>query len=169
MDYTTTVQLIKLPVDRWSEYKALRLRALTEDPQAFATSSVEIEAEPDHIWMSTLQWAIFEQDYWLWFVEEENALIGMVGAFYDVENQAAVLTNAYVVKEHRGKGVSKLLMQRILEDIEDSGITKTILEVSSEQKVAIALYQKFGFEKSGETSRMLGDGKSHQVYLFEKR
>lgn len=43
------IQIIKLPPERWNEYKTLRLRALQDDPQAFGSSYAKEVAYPDDI------------------------------------------------------------------------------------------------------------------------
>ena len=44
------IQIIKLPPERWNEYKALRLRALQDDPQAFGSSYAKEVTYSDEKW-----------------------------------------------------------------------------------------------------------------------
>ena len=51
---TAMVSITSLPTDAWREYKLLRLRALTTDPQAFEASCADQCALPDTYWQSQL-------------------------------------------------------------------------------------------------------------------
>lgn len=54
-----------------------------------------------------------------------------------------------LVPEARGKGVGSELMVRVLDHAKTFGLEKVELNVYSENKNAIALYKKFGFEQEG--------------------
>ncbi|MCD1294100.1 N-acetyltransferase [Methanocella sp. CWC-04] len=47
----------------------------------------------------------------------------------------------------RGKGIGMVLMSRVLEELKRAGCKKCFLEVKVENKSAISLYKKLGFEE----------------------
>jgi len=55
----------------------------------------------------------------------------------------AYLADVFVLEEHRGKGISKWLMQEIIEHPKLQGIRRMALATSD----AHGLYQQFGFKK----------------------
>jgi ribosomal protein S18 acetylase RimI-like enzyme len=165
------VQIVKLQPSQWEAYKNLRLRALQEEPQAFGSSYAENVSKPDNYWVERLT-DVEEGKNWLVFAKENNNLIGMMGGFRkdddpeDVVNVIAV----YVAKEARGKGVSKKLMQALLEDFEkDPSINKVKLSVNKEQIPAVKLYESFGFKVVGEENIRLGDGNLYDELVMEKQ
>jgi GNAT superfamily N-acetyltransferase len=63
----------------------------------------------------------------------------------------AYLMDVFILEEYRGQGYSKLLMNRIFDDIRFKGIKKWVLAT----KDAHSLYAKFGFEPLKRPERMM--------------
>ena len=61
----------------------------------------------------------------------------------------AELLNIAILSEMRGKGLSLLLMDKILESATAHGIGRIMLEVRVSNAAAIALYNRYGFTKVG--------------------
>lgn len=57
----------------------------------------------------------------------------------------AIVTKLFVDPEHRGKGMAKLMMNRLMSIAIDDGATKIALQVDDENGAALALYQSMGF------------------------
>lgn len=61
-----------------------------------------------------------------------------------------------VLKEYWGKGVGQLLMKTLLDYAKETSFIETVyLEVVSENKRAIKLYEKFGFKTYGTNKRAI--------------
>ena len=60
-----------------------------------------------------------------------------------------------VVKEYWGKGIGSTIMNMLIQEAKDRGITKINLKVRADNERAKALYKKFGFVKEGYNTRML--------------
>lgn len=58
-----------------------------------------------------------------------------------------------LVREYWGSGLAPALMERMLAGAHRLGYEQVELEVASENRRAIALYQKFGFEQTGTLPR----------------
>lgn len=159
------IQIIKLPPERWNEYKNLWLRALKDDPQAFGDSYNEMIALPDEKWQKRAR------DFML-FASNDDKLIGMLGIWQsdqDKENKTANVFGVYVAPEFRGKGISKMLMQTLVDEVKaNSDITKLKLTVNKDQVSAVKLYEGFGFEIKSQEKIQLGDGNYYDEYLMEK-
>lgn len=54
-----------------------------------------------------------------------------------------------VVKEYRGQGVGKQLMNLVLEEAKKIGIQIAVLEAFGNNEIACSMYQKLGFETFG--------------------
>lgn len=59
------------------------------------------------------------------------------------------ITNVAVAPEHRGQGYSKTLFNDMIKYAKEKGFQHMTLEVRVSNSVAIALYEKFGFESVG--------------------
>ena len=63
-----------------------------------------------------------------------------------------------VCKAYWGKGVGSTIMNMLIQEAKDRGITKINLKVRADNERAKALYKKFGFVKEGYFTRMLKVG-----------
>lgn len=72
-----------------------------------------------------------------------------------------------VVAEHRGKGIGKELLKRVVIDAWKNGLTRLELEVFASNVGAIALYEKFGFKHEGiKLNGRLIDGQYRDVCIM---
>lgn len=60
--------------------------------------------------------------------------------------------------EFRGRGVGRLLVQRVLDDCRDGGASFVSLEVRVSNRAAISLYRTMGFVETGRRKRYYKDG-----------
>ena len=75
-----------------------------------------------------------------------GTLIGLVAAYCnDQENHIAYITSVSLLREWMGKGIAASLMSRCVEHVKASGMRQVSLEVASDNKLAIRLYEKSGF------------------------
>lgn len=98
-------------------------------------------------------------------LKENDKIIGFAGIWItpdDIE-----LNNIVIRKDKRGKGYSKLLLEKLIEI--SKGLDREIftLEVSEQNEVAISLYSKFGFEKVGLRKKYY-DGKFDAILMSKK-
>jgi len=54
----------------------------------------------------------------------------------------------YVVPEYRGRGINKIIVERLVEWSKSQGVSDCYLDVYSENEAAIRAYEKVGFVKS---------------------
>lgn len=163
------IEIIALPPTEWEKYKALRLRALQEEPQAYLSTYEKSRNDPDEKWKERLSNARDGKTQWLVFAKEKETLIGMIGAFIDERGDIEIIA-LYVVKEARGKGVGKKLMDEILVKIQESRKGRRVLvSANEEQEAAVTLYKQFGFSVIQSGTYVLGDRKEHTILLLEQR
>ena len=161
------VTIGEISASRWSEYKDLRLEALKTDPQAFGSSYENTLLHPNVVWQARLEAVIGSDRNWLLFAEEANTLIGMIGA--SREAATANIVSVYVAKPARGRGISKMLLARMIDGITKSGAVKIVqLTVNKDQTPALTLYRSFGFEIVGDEEVLMGDGLMHTEYVLQK-
>lgn len=81
--------------------------------------------------------------YAKYYVLEDDKIVGYVGIWITYET--AQITTIGIAKERQGEGLSKLLMNNVIEETKDcEAIT---LEVRVSNVKAIKLYESYGFKK----------------------
>ena len=78
-------------------------------------------------------------------LEHVGVILGYYGFWLMFDN--IDITKVSIRKELQGKGLSKILMEDMFNRISNSDINTITLEVRFCYKVAIALYEKYGFKK----------------------
>ncbi|MEK7141350.1 MAG: GNAT family N-acetyltransferase [Patescibacteria group bacterium] len=163
------VKIIKLSAEHWAKYKAIRLEALKSDPIAFADIYDNVVVYEDSYWRNRL---INPEEIWL-FAEIDSHIVGMIGTYLRVNNQpleSAAIVGVYVSKNYRGKGISRKLMNQMLEEISKTGFIKKVkLWVAEIQNSARKLYEKSGFKYIGKDKKNIEhNGKVYEEFIMEK-
>jgi GNAT superfamily N-acetyltransferase len=79
-------------------------------------------------------------------IEDDEAIVGTI-ALYPVDGQVCELRKMYLVREARGQGLGKFLLERAVVQARELGFKRIILETSSKLPAAIRLYINFGFHE----------------------
>lgn len=74
------------------------------------------------------------------------------GGFHSVLDEAHI-TNIAVKRSERGKGIGRFLMSALISKAREKGARCISLEVKTTNKVAISMYESFGFEVAGVRKR----------------
>lgn len=75
----------------------------------------------------------------------EGALVGLLAAYYNDNENRAYITSVSVLRAWTGNGIAACLISRCVEHGKASGIRQISLEVASNNAPAIRLYEKSGF------------------------
>jgi GNAT superfamily N-acetyltransferase len=134
-----------------------------QQPQA----EYEISADTHRLNVDVIHKFLAEDSYWSQGVPRsvveraiENSLcfgvylgaaqIGFARVVTD-KSTFALLADLFILKAHRGKGLSKELMRRVVEHEDLQGLRRLLLLTSD----AHGLYRQFGFEALGNPSRFM--------------
>lgn len=97
--------------------------------------------------------ADFNSDHRIIFVAIENEkIIGMIGGkFYKTipilkHPKKGYISNLYIAKAHRKKGIAKKLISRMLKWFKQNGVPHISLEIHVDNMAAQNLYHKLGFK-----------------------
>ncbi|KAA0991905.1 GNAT family N-acetyltransferase [Dyadobacter aurulentus] len=76
---------------------------------------------------------------------------------YNQFDRYAFLGFMYVVPEHRGKGINKLIIKSLVEWAKAKGLPEVRLQVYDDNKPAVTAYEKVGFKKHLTEMRLTTD------------
>lgn len=127
-------------------YRALRLRALREHPDAFTSSYDEDTQQPVEAAAARLRAHAF------WGAYQAAELYGFVGL--ECETRAknrhkATVVGMYVAPEVNGQGVGRALLAALLAHARAEGLQSLVLTVTEGNAHAQRLYQGAGFASFG--------------------
>jgi ribosomal protein S18 acetylase RimI-like enzyme len=149
---TESVTIVKLPPDRWRDYRTLRLLALRTDPIAFGSTYDEARQRPEAWWRQRLA----DPRATFLFARVGEALAGTMGALLgDDDPRTALIVGAFVAPPYRNRGLGKALLRALLAEIAaHPQLSRVQLHVSESQAAAIALYTACGFAVTGQLDRL---------------
>lgn len=133
-------------------YRALLLRAMTEEPDAFTSTAAERAALPLDWWQArTSDSAAADTRTWGAFLA--NSLIGTVALEFNrrekIRHKASLIA-MYVSPEARHRGIGLALVQTVIADARtDARLTNLQLTVTENNLPARRLYERAGFRLWG--------------------
>ncbi|MDH4944982.1 ribosomal protein S18-alanine N-acetyltransferase [Sulfurimonas sp. C5] len=92
----------------------------------------------------------------LYVAEVEEKIVGYVLVL--IKRKTAKLYSIGIDEEFRGKGISTKLIIAALDKVAMLGFEKIVLEVRIDNKSALALYKKFGFQTIKQEVHFYRDG-----------
>ena len=158
----------RLRTDDAAAFQALRLAALLDTPEAFASS----HEEERHLTLEAVAGRIEDpRDPGVLGAFQDGQLVGMVGLSRERFEKMAhkgTIWGMYVAPAARGLGVARQLMVAALELARASaGMSKVMLVVDAANVAAIALYESLGFVVYGRESdaMRIGDDVRNDLYM----
>lgn len=104
-------------------------------------------------------------------VEVDDQIIGLANlSTRDKDKQSHVAElGICIIKDYWGYGIGQMVIEELLTFAKKVGLRVITLEVVVENKRAVSLYQKFGFEIKGELTDRLHVGLKYlNAYIMEK-
>lgn len=100
--------------------------------------------------------------YWLAQLNGENA--GYVS--YELQEEQLFLSKLYLKSSARGKGLGRILFERLKQTAQEHGLHKIGLTVNKYNDNTIAVYKKLGFTKEKEQVADIGSGFMMDDYVL---
>lgn len=140
-----------LQTDEWELLRELRVRALTDAPDAFAQTIEEIQGEPEAYWQQLAKNLRFSHhEFFIAFLNEEP--IGITYGHQEaVDRHVAQVGSMWVSPMARGKGIGKQLLHRAMSWATAQGAKRMRLWVTVGNSPAMKLYKSSGFVPTGKT------------------
>jgi GNAT superfamily N-acetyltransferase len=133
--------------DEWFEWRAVRLAALAESPDAFTTRLSEWQGHGDaeQRWRDRLAAVPFNVVAHL-----GGQTVGMVSAIPHPDERSVELLSLWVAPETRGAGVGGALVGAVVDWARDRRAESLVLRVIEGNAPAEGLYLRHGLRPTGE-------------------
>jgi ribosomal protein S18 acetylase RimI-like enzyme len=153
----------RLRADETEPLRELRLRALREDPGAFAESYEEARERPLDDWSS---WASDASRVIVVAIDGER-WVGMVACRL-LEPGSSWLTALWVDPAARGSGLGLRLIDAVADWAHEQGAATVELSVTTNNRAAAALYARAGFAETGRRRPLPSDPSRTEVFLSRR-
>lgn len=95
-----------------------------------------------------------EHPDWVYVAIEDDKIVGTATLFYQPEERTGEVENNAVLPEYRGRGISTLLVRRVVEELKNLGAEQINVHTDA-VPAACRVYEKAGFKlvrREGENS-----------------
>ncbi len=152
------IAIRRLTPEDAARFRAVRLRALQEFPENYASSYEEESTQPEAFHRDVL-----EQHYVLGAFEGDTLIGTVVMRRYGFRNfhHKATLSAVYVQPSHQGRGIGKQLVEAVLAHAKTQ-VEQIILAVGANNPPGVRFYESLGFTIYGHEPRAM---KRHGQYF----
>jgi ribosomal protein S18 acetylase RimI-like enzyme len=154
------MRIRRLRTDEVEPLRELRLRALREDPGAFAETFEEARDRPLEDWAS---WAADASRVIVVAIDGER-WVGMA-ACRRLEPSSSWLTALWVEPSERGAGLGGRLIEAAADWAREQGAATVELSVTTNNDAAATLYSRAGFAETGRRRPLPSDPSRTEVFL----
>ncbi|MDB5193690.1 MAG: GCN5-related N-acetyltransferase [Segetibacter sp.] len=122
---------------------AIIVRSALAEFGANKPGTVYYDDTTDHLY------ELFHEPGSIYYVaEQDGQILGGAGIYPSegLPDATCELVKMYLSKEARGKGLGKVLIEKVLEFAKGFGYLQVYIETMPELKKAVTIYEKFGFE-----------------------
>ena len=167
-----STEIRRLGRDDAASYRALRMRALWEFPEAFTSSYEEHESQP----VEASEFRLEGEHSLFWGAFVGGQLCGMVGLERETRlknRHKGTIVGMYVSQEHSGVGVGHAMIDALVQEAKRLGLELLVLTVTDGNAVATSFYEAAGFRSFGIEPRAIkvdgrAYGKNHMyLHLIE--
>lgn len=142
------IQVRRLHPDEWPLWKALRLEALAEAPNAFGATMDETRQRGDDEWRAFI--AMHDGCGGVFMAEHEGIRVGMARVLRSPSDPPSCgLYGMWVAPHARRKGVGRALMEAAFAWALEAGVDEMALSVTLGNENAKRLYRAVGFVETG--------------------
>jgi ribosomal protein S18 acetylase RimI-like enzyme len=167
--------------DDWAAVRAVRLTALAQAPDAYASTLDREQAFDEQIWRERLAETAY---FGAWGAQPEPGLVGLVATFpehpaeadgtarsalrMDSAAEGWHLVAMWVDPAYRGQGIADRLAEAVCRLARQRGAAQVALWVADANPRARAVYRRLGFRLTGERGLLRTPGPG-EPELWEER
>lgn len=135
--------------------RALRLTALSSDPDAFGSTYERETAKPAEKWVVRAESASDGPDEFIAVADADGRLVGMAGGYRpDEAPEDRIFWGLWVAPETRGHGLGARLVRAVATWAEQANAERLTLWVVTTNTPAVSLYRGLGFVETGRTQAL---------------
>jgi ribosomal protein S18 acetylase RimI-like enzyme len=132
----------------WRALRQLRLRALADAPDAFASTLEAEEAFPDRVWRQRAEGGPESVSF---IAREGGVDVGLAAVFTEPDAPGRThLVSMWVAPGYRRRGVAKALVGQAVRWAAERRAGEVILWVADQNSAARRLYERLGFRPTGD-------------------
>jgi ribosomal protein S18 acetylase RimI-like enzyme len=132
----------------WQALRQLRLRALADAPDAFASTLEAEEAFPDEVWRQRAEGGPASVNF---IAREGGVAVGLAAIFAEPDLPGRMhLVSMWVDPCYRRRGVARALVDQAVRWAAERQAREVILWVADQNTAARRLYERIGFRPTGE-------------------
>jgi GNAT superfamily N-acetyltransferase len=140
-------RIIQAGAEDWAQVREIRLQALADSPQAFASRFSDERDRPESLWRDRLSLP----NAATYLALNDGEAVGLVTVFLDPEDHArAHLVSMWVMPSWRRRGVGTTLTQAVFDWAKRTGAQTLDLWVTETNSPARGMYERSGFTESGD-------------------
>jgi len=99
--------------------------------------------------------------------KEDEKIVGYI--YFNVVQDECELYHVGVDEDYRGRHISSKLLSYSLNILKERGVSKVFLEVRQNNKIAIKLYENYGFKRYNTRTNYYENGVDAYCYVMEVR
>jgi len=130
----------------WRAWRALRLRALADAPDAFSETLTSAREQPDAAWMALVA---LDPTRGAWLAERDGVAVGMAVLKLEPDGLRSSLYAMWVAPDARRGGVARALVGTARAWALEHGACELTLQVTATSAPANELYRTTGFVDTG--------------------
>jgi ribosomal protein S18 acetylase RimI-like enzyme len=132
----------------WEALRQLRLRALADAPDAFASTLDAEAAFPAEVWRQRAEGGPASA---LFIASQDGLDVGLAGVFAEPDPPRRMhLVSMWVDPRHRRQGVARALIDLAVGWAAERQASEVVLWVADQNDAARRLYERLGFQPTGE-------------------
>lgn len=158
------LEIRRVQNDDWCALRDVRIAALADAPDAFATTHAEALARPDAWWIEWCARSAESGTQAMVLAWDDATPIGMAGAYRDDDGRWNVIS-MWVDPAARGRGVGRALLERVVGFAREQGAEELVLGVTDGNAAARTLYETYGFVDTGDSEPLPSNPTLHVRYL----
>jgi len=140
------MKIERLSKSEWERLKRIRLAALEEAPEAFATTLEVARGWGDDVWRQQAE------SLPTFVARIDSVEVGMARGMADGSCSDAFLISMWVSPAERGKRIGEQLVEAVMQWARDAGFSRLLLDVADDNSAAVTLYERLDFQPTGDTS-----------------
>jgi ribosomal protein S18 acetylase RimI-like enzyme len=139
--------ILRAAPEDWAAVREIRLRALADAPDAFASRLADERDRPESLWRERLS----RSDASTFLATGDGDPVGLVTVYRDPDDPArAHIVSLWVSPDRRREGVATALTDAATDWARRAGVRTVSLWVTENNAAAKRLYERCGFVASGE-------------------